>query len=188
MEWIYEFAEGARGILITACRRCRLLDHRPSARVEPKIFQQQGHEPLEALWLAWIETEKRKRLGLSIYVGDDPPLVNTVANFLKIFDCQYPSLFNNQPYVSKAETTNCLFPCDEKYWSSPCAQSWSNLVAPSNEPETACYLHALNCCLLRKYIKPPPPIAQTNEFGKTILIYALHTHIFEWRQVSPPLS
>jgi len=28
-----------------------------------------GIESLEAAWLAWIETEKRKRLGLSIYVG-----------------------------------------------------------------------------------------------------------------------
>lgn len=66
----YEFAEGGRGILVTACRRSRLLDCRPSARIEPE--QRSGRSQLDASWLAWIETEKRKRLGLSIYVRSLP--------------------------------------------------------------------------------------------------------------------
>lgn len=53
---------------------------------------------------------------------------------------------------------------------------------------TRFYLHALNCCLLRKWIKPPPPIAKTGEFGKIVLMYALHTHIFEWRQATSMLN
>jgi hypothetical protein len=38
-------------------------------------------------------------------------------------------------------------------------------------------------------VKPPPPVAKTGgEFGKIILIYALHTHIFEWRQSTSMLN
>ena len=65
----YEFAEGGRGILVTACRRARLLDCRPSARVDIEQFRRQGISHMQAAWSAWIETEKRKRLGLSIYVS-----------------------------------------------------------------------------------------------------------------------
>lgn len=51
------------------------------------------------------------------------------------------------------------------------------------------YLHALNSCLLRKWVKPTPPIAKTGgELGKLILLYALHTHIFEWRQSTSMLN
>ncbi|KAF8849640.1 hypothetical protein BDZ45DRAFT_662909 [Acephala macrosclerotiorum] len=166
----YEFAEGGRGILVTACRRSRLLDCRHSARIEPN--QRSGRSPMDAAWLAWIETEKRKRLGLSIY----------------IFDCQYPALFNNQPYVSKAETTNCVFTCPEEYWEAPTVEAWKMLLGPTETPPSTYYLHALNCCLLRKWVKPPPPIAKTGEFGKIVLMYALHTHIFEWRQATSMLN
>jgi hypothetical protein len=65
----YEFAEGARGTLITALRRSRLLDNRPSAKVDIERFQREGMTLTEATWTAWIETEKRKRLGLCIYVS-----------------------------------------------------------------------------------------------------------------------
>jgi hypothetical protein len=50
------------------------------------------------------------------------------------------------------------------------------------------YLHALNCCLLRKWVKPAPPIVKTGEFGKLVLIYAIQTHIFEWRQATSMLN
>jgi len=86
--------------------------------VEVEAYQRPGVSPLQAVWLAWVETEKRKRLGLSVY----------------IFDCQYPALFNNQPYVSKAETTNCVFPCPEEYWEAPNAESWKMLVGPADMP------------------------------------------------------
>lgn len=56
------------------------------------------------------------------------------------------------------------------------------IVGPADMPSSTYYLHALNCCLLRKWVKPPPPIAKVAEFGKTVLMYALFTHIFEWRQ------
>jgi len=36
-------------------------------------FQRPGVSHIEATWLAWIETEKRKRLGLSIYVSTAVP-------------------------------------------------------------------------------------------------------------------
>lgn len=58
---LYEFAEGGRGMLVTACRRSRLLDCRPAAKVQ--------NERTDAKWLAWVESEKQKRLGLSIYVS-----------------------------------------------------------------------------------------------------------------------
>jgi hypothetical protein len=65
----YEFAEGGRGTLITACRRARLLDCRPSSRLSHEQFQRPGLSQLDAVWLAWVETEKRKRLGLCVYVS-----------------------------------------------------------------------------------------------------------------------
>lgn len=52
----------------------------------------------------------------------------------QIFDCQYPALFNNQPYVSKAETTNCVFPCPEEYWEAPAAETWKMLLGPAQMP------------------------------------------------------
>lgn len=62
----YEFAEGGRGILVTACRRSRLLDCRPAPRGEE---QNPTRSQYDSGWMSWIETEKRKRLGLSIYVS-----------------------------------------------------------------------------------------------------------------------
>jgi hypothetical protein len=56
------------------------------------------------------------------------------------------------------------------------------IVGPADMPRSSYYLHALNCCLLRKWVKPPPPIPKVPEFGKIVLMYALFTHIFEWRQ------
>jgi hypothetical protein len=40
----------------------------------------------------------------------------------------------------------------------------------------------LDTCLLYPAIKREPPYAPIDSFGKTILMYALFTHIFEWRQ------
>lgn len=66
---MFEFAEGVRGILITASRRARLLDCRPASRVNLGSTSLPTNSPGEVEWFSWIETEKRKRLGLSIYVG-----------------------------------------------------------------------------------------------------------------------
>jgi hypothetical protein len=37
-------------------------------------------------------------------------------------------------------------------------------------------------------MKPTPPVVPTGEFGKLILIYAIHTHIFDWRQATAMLN
>lgn len=47
---------------------------------------------------------------------------------------------------------------------------------------------ALNCCLLHRYIKPAPPVVKTGEFGKILLLYAIHTHIYDWRQATCMLA
>lgn len=45
------------------------------------------------------------------------------------------------------------------------------------------FLHALNACLLRKWTKPGPSLAKAGgELGRMMILYALHTQIFEWRQ------
>ncbi|PMD12889.1 hypothetical protein NA56DRAFT_586531 [Hyaloscypha hepaticicola] len=116
------------------------------------------------------------------------PVLQEARASKQIYDCQYPTLFNNQPYVSKAETTNCAFPCAVAYWDAPTAESWKMALGPADTPPVTFYLHALNSCLLRKWIKPPPPIVPTNEFGKIVLMYALQTHIFEWRQSTSMLN
>ncbi|TGO88894.1 hypothetical protein BPOR_0136g00180 [Botrytis porri] len=162
---MYEFAEGVKGILITAGRRARLLDCRPISRVQLDPSSLPRNSPQEIEWFSWIETEKRKRLGLSIY----------------IFDCQYATLFNVQPSISRAETTNCVFPCPEQHWEAPSPQAWKMLLGPADTPPASYYLHALNGILLHKWTKPPPPVIPTTVFGKTLVLYAIHTLIFDWR-------
>ncbi|KAK0100405.1 hypothetical protein ONS95_008356 [Cadophora gregata] len=156
----YEFAEGFRGILVTTSRRCRLLDGRP---ITLENETREGHSVLDQIWHSWIEAERRKRLGMAIY----------------LYDCQYPGLFNNQPYISKAETANSIFPCSCVYWEAKTSVSWKMLIGPANMPPSTFYIHALNTCLL------PPGVVSVHdldEFGKVVLLYAIHTHIFEWRQ------
>ncbi|KAM3069052.1 hypothetical protein ACMFMF_009018 [Clarireedia jacksonii] len=98
-----------------------------------------------------------------------------------IFDCQYAALFNVQPYISKAETTNCVFPCPDQHWDAPSPQAWKMLLGPANMPPATYYLHALNGILLHKWTKPPPPVIPTTSFGKNLLLYAIHALIFDWR-------
>lgn len=62
----YEFAEGFRGVLVTTSRRCRLLDCRPNLGENGNY---KNVRVLDQIWYSWIEIEKRKRLGLAIYVG-----------------------------------------------------------------------------------------------------------------------
>ncbi|EHK97942.1 putative Vegetative incompatibility protein HET-E-1 [Glarea lozoyensis 74030] len=126
-----------------------------------------------------------KALGHGVEANGHMSLLKVV----EMFDCMYPALFNNQPYVSKAETTNCAFPCAEEFWEVPTAESWKSMLGSADAPPVTYYLHALNACLLRRYIKPPPPVTNVgSEFGKLVLIYALHTHIFEWRQSTSMLN
>ncbi|KAG9228146.1 hypothetical protein BJ875DRAFT_390013 [Amylocarpus encephaloides] len=138
--------------------------------------------PLHLLPVSWqtILGEARAS-GLSL---------TTIRPFQLIFDCQYPALFNNQPYVSKAETTNCVFPCPVEYWEASSAASWKLLVGgQADGPLATYYLPALNACLLRKWVKPPPPATPTNSsIGSLVLVYAIHTHIFEWRQATSMLN
>lgn len=62
------------------------------------------------------------------------------------------------------------------------------LIGPADIPPSTYYLHALNCCLLRKLEPLPSGAARTDNFGKIVLIYALHTHVFEWRQAISMLN
>ncbi|QSZ31234.1 hypothetical protein DSL72_000797 [Monilinia vaccinii-corymbosi] len=161
----FEYAEGVRGILVTAGRRARLLDCRPTSRVQLDPNSLPNNSPQEVEWFSWIETEKRKRLGLSIY----------------ILDCQYATLFNVQSCISRAETTNCVFPCPEQHWEAPSPQAWKMLLGPADIPPATYFLHALNGVLLHKWTKPPPPVIPTTIYGRTLLLYAIHTLIFDWR-------
>jgi hypothetical protein len=65
----YERAEGDRGILIVACRRCRLLDCRPIDVAYPPNRSLFDERRMNEVWTRWITAEKRKRLGLSVYVS-----------------------------------------------------------------------------------------------------------------------
>lgn len=105
-------------------------------------------------------------------------LITKLPQFL---DCQYATLFNLQSYVSRAETINCVFPCPEEYWEAQSSQAWKALLGPLDIPPTTYYLHALNGILLHQWVKPPPPVIPTTIFGKTILLYAIHILIFDWR-------
>ncbi|KAL4811966.1 fungal-specific transcription factor domain-containing protein [Aspergillus spinulosporus] len=164
-KFAFEFAEGARGILVTACRRCRLLDCRqkptPDAGKSPSM-----RAGLHQSWQSWIRTEQRKRLALSIY----------------LFDLQFPALFLNQPYISKAETVNLLLPCHETFWEATSAAAWKVLLGPAATPPSIYFMVPLDTCLLYPATKREAPYAPISSFGKTLLIYALFTHIFEWRQ------
>lgn len=64
----FEFAEGARGILVTACRRCKLLDCRPKASFSDTQQPRSMRTRLNDSWKNWIKLEQRKRLGLCIFV------------------------------------------------------------------------------------------------------------------------
>lgn len=55
------------------------------------------------------------------------------------------------------------------------------LLGPADIPPATYYLHALNGVLLHKWTKPPPPVIPTTIFGKSLLLYAIHTLIFDWR-------
>jgi hypothetical protein len=76
---MFEFAEGVRGILVSSSRRARLLDCRPISRVQLDPNTLPRNSPQEIEWLSWIETEKRKRLGLAIYVCTAHPSLALIA-------------------------------------------------------------------------------------------------------------
>ncbi|KAL2811877.1 fungal-specific transcription factor domain-containing protein [Aspergillus granulosus] len=164
-KFAFEFAEGARGILVTACRRCKLLDCRqklPLSGDAPQSMRARLH----LSWQSWINMEQRKRLGLSIHT----------------FDLQFPALFHNQPYISKGETVNLVLPCADAFWEARSAAAWKVLLGPAEIPPSTYFMVPLDTCLLYPATKREAPYAPIDSFGRTMLIYALFTHIFEWRQ------
>ncbi|GFF40321.1 hypothetical protein IFM58399_05887 [Aspergillus lentulus] len=162
----FEFAEGARGILVTACRRCRLLDCRPKPLVTDAGATRPMRVKLLDTWMAWIELEQRKRLGLAIHM----------------FDLQFPALFHNQPYISKGETVNLVLPCEAAFWEAKSPEAWKVLLGPAEIPSAMYFMVPLDTCLLYPELKRDPPYAPIDSYSKIILISALFGHIFEWRQ------
>ncbi|KAF4156814.1 hypothetical protein CNMCM6069_006336 [Aspergillus lentulus] len=162
----FEFAEGARGILVTACRRCRLLDCRPKPLVTDAGATRPMRVKLLDTWMAWIELEQRKRLGLAIHM----------------FDLQFPALFHNQPYISKGEAVNLVLPCEAAFWEAKSPEAWKVLLGPAEIPSAMYFMVPLDTCLLYPELKRDPPYAPIDSYSKIILMYALFGHIFEWRQ------
>jgi hypothetical protein len=64
----------------------------------------------------------------------DISLGRFVTNSCQMFDSQYPTLFNNQSYVSKAETTTCVLPCNEDIWNAQTPIIWKSLVGAAEVP------------------------------------------------------
>lgn len=152
--------------MISACRRSRLLDCRTIKQSEKEASISSGRERLNNQWIRWIEAEKRKRLGLSIY----------------IFDCQFAALLQRQPYISKAETVNTALPCDSVYWEAPNAQAWKLSLGPADTPPSTYHLPTLSSILLGKELKDTMYFPPLDSFSRLFYVYIIHTHIFEWRQ------
>ncbi|KAI9151350.1 Transcription factor PfmaH [Paramyrothecium foliicola] len=156
---MYERAESDRSSLIFACKRQRLLDCR--SRVRP------DRSDIPQLWRDWINLEQRRRLGLSIYV----------------FDCQMAALLNNPPFVAKSELVHTALPCAESYWAASTAQRWKVLLGPSDMPPSTYYLTTLTTILLHDTTTEIFPFPDLDEFSRTLFVYGLHTHIYDWRQL-----
>jgi hypothetical protein len=55
-------------MVVAAGRRCHLLDCRPQAARQLPATHHRNN--LCNAWVAWVESEKKKRLGLAIYVSE----------------------------------------------------------------------------------------------------------------------
>ena len=78
-----------------------------------------------------------------------------------------------------------MFPCPQEYWDAKTSDAWKMLIGPANIPPSTFYIHALNTCLLPSDVSSPQRV---DDFGRILLLYALHTHIFEWRQAISMLN
>lgn len=65
----YERAEGDRGELTVYCQRGQLLDCRRKKTSASQSSSGQKRKSASGTWMEWAQDEKRKRLGLSIYVS-----------------------------------------------------------------------------------------------------------------------
>lgn len=162
----YQSAETDRGVLVSACRRSHLLDCLRGRRHDRKLTAIYGQEKLYQSWLGWIEMERRKRLGISIY----------------ILDCQFAALLQRQPYISKAETINTALPCGSTYWEAATAQTWKLHLGPAEIPPSVYYLPTLTSILLGKELPDMMVFPSIDSFSRLFYVYVVHTHIFEWRQ------
>ena len=163
-------AELDRGVLALTCRNNHLLVSRLTEPVvavsTPRSSTSQASD-LELRWLRWVDTERRKRLGICIY----------------LLDCQYSALLQRQPYISKAETTQLALPCEPRYWSAPSARAWTMMLGPALTPPSAYHLPTLSSILLeREKIHGEMFFPPLDGFARTFYAYVLHTHIYEWRQ------
>ena len=163
-------AELDRGVLALACRNNHLLVSKladPVVAASTPRSSASHSSDLEHRWLRWIDTERRKRVGICIY----------------LLDCQYSALFQRLPYISKAETTRLALPCETRYWSAPSARAWTMMLGPALTPPSAYHLPTLSSILLeREKIHGEMFFPPLDGFSRTFYAYVLHTHIYEWRQ------
>lgn len=92
------------------------------------------------------------------------------------------AFFQRQPYISKAETVNTALPCSETFWKAPTAWAWKSLLGPADIPPSTYFLTTLTTILLHKNIPDVLPFPPLDDFCKTLYVYVLHSHVFEWRQ------
>lgn len=160
---MYRRVEADRGTLVFACRSSRLLDNRykaPSADTVALIPDR------DRAWRQWIHAERRKRLGLMIY----------------LIDCQFAALLQRQPYISKAETTHIALPCDSKYWEASSSRTWRLMLGPAEVPPSIYHLPVLSSILLEGESDDLVSLPPIDSFSRTLYLYILHGYIFEWRQ------
>lgn len=99
-----------------------------------------------------------------------------------MFDCQFAALLNMQPFISKAETVHAVLPCPDQYWIAPSAQTWKIYLGTSDTPSCAYFLTTLNSLLLSGTVQGVLPFPSLDTFSRTLMIYVIYTHVFEWRQ------
>ncbi|KAH8645441.1 fungal-specific transcription factor domain-containing protein [Xylariales sp. PMI_506] len=172
-KFAFDRVESDRSNLVLACKRRRFLDARSTTvTTEHRKSSIQGNKSngnpdiLQA-WNDWINVEQRKRLGLCIH----------------LFDCQLTALVNAQPTIAKSEMRNAVLPCADSYWEAPTAYAWKALLGPADVPPSTYYLTTLNSILLHGCVAEALPFPPLDRFCRTLFIYSLHSHIFDWRQI-----
>ncbi|SPO41942.1 uncharacterized protein PSFLO_07425 [Pseudozyma flocculosa] len=119
---LYKLAERNRGGMVTAIRRLGVLNM-PDVRLD---FGGAGAAPplddhlLERSWRAWIERERRIRLGWFVFLYD------------QMFSC----FLDISPMLLYTEVTS-PFPCDEPLWNAATPHEWYRRILGRSEGQRA---------------------------------------------------